>query len=198
MSSSVVKITKQNWLETGYRHFAELGPDQLSINRLSKELGASRASFYNYFGDLNVFIDELLTMHWGIAVNFSNEGRFSCTQLFPDLYQILAKYPIPLQFSIQLFKHRNIPAYNFIFIKSYEHSAKAFLLRLFTEEYDLRKPKSELLKLWITVGEAWYSRLNPEDLTSETLQNHAKEILDVVIEFSYSRLYSNIRSKQVF
>jgi len=192
IASSTNKATKQDWLELGYQHFATFGPDNLSIKRLSKELGASRASFYNYFGDADVFIDELLTMHWKIAVNFSNEGKSFCTQLFPDLYDVLAKYPIPLQFNIQLFRHRHVPAYNFLFIKTYENSANAFLLKLFAQEFNLSQPESELFKLWLTVGEAWYSRLNPEDLSASTMENHAREILDAVIQFSGSTLYSSL------
>jgi len=195
MSSSAKKTTKQDWLELGYKQFAEVGPDQLSIKRLSKDLGTSRASFYNYFGDTEVFIDELLAMHWKIAVNFSNEGKATCTKLFPDLYDVLAKYPIPLQFSIQLFRHRHVPAYNFLFIKTYEDSANAFLLKLFAQEFNLSQPESELFNLWLTVGEAWYSRLNPDDLTSSTLQMHAREILDAVIEFSGSTLYSSLSAR---
>ncbi|MDB4582370.1 TetR/AcrR family transcriptional regulator [Draconibacterium sp.] len=195
ISSSTNKVTKQDWLESGYQHFATFGPDHLSIKRLSKELEASRGSFYNYFGDVDIFVDELLTMHWKIAVNFNNEGKQYCTQLFPDLYDALAKYPIPLQFNMQLFRHRHIPAYNFLFIKTYEDSAKAFLLKLFAQEFNLSQPESELFNLWLTVGEAWYSRLNPDDLSSNTLQMHAREILDAVIQFSGSTLYSSMSAR---
>ncbi len=194
MSSSTKKATKQEWLELGYKQFAEVGPDQMSIKRLSKDLGASRASFYNYFGDLDLFIDELLTMHWKIAVNFSKEGKATCSQLFPDLYDALAKYPVPLQFNIQLFRHRHVPAYNFLFIKTYEDSARAFLIKLFAREFNLSRPESEVFNLWLTVGEAWYSRLNSADLSSSTLQMHAREILNAVIQFSDSQLYSTLSS----
>jgi len=129
---------RKKWLETGYRHFAEYGPENLSINKISKELGSSRASFYHFFGDIDVFIDELLAMHWKIALDFNRQGKAECKQLFPDLYNILAGHPIPLKFSIQLFRHRNTPAYNFLFIKTYESSAKEFLLK-----YDIRKNDSE-------------------------------------------------------
>ena len=64
---------KDKWLEEGYKQFAASGPDKLSINKISKAIGSSRASFYHHFGDTEVFIDELLTMHWNIAVDFSLE-----------------------------------------------------------------------------------------------------------------------------
>jgi AcrR family transcriptional regulator len=187
------KIGRKKWLEAGYRHFAEYGPDNLSINKLSKELNSSRASFYHYFGDMDVFIDELLAMHWKIALDFNRQGKAECNQLFPDLYNILAEHPIPLKFSIQLFRHRNTPAYNFLFIKTYESSAMSFVLKLFSREYKLEQPESELLKLWLTVGETWYSRLTLEDLSATTLQENAEEILNTVVRFAGSRLYEQFK-----
>jgi AcrR family transcriptional regulator len=186
-------IGRKKWLETGYLHFAESGPGNLSINKLSKDLGVSRASFYHYFGDIDVFIDELLTMHWKIALDFNRQGKAECKRLFPDLYNILAKHPVPLKFSIQLFRHRNTPAYNFLFIKTYESSAKSFILKLFSREYKLVQPESELLKLWLTVGETWYSRLNLEDLSATTLQKNAEEIFNTVVKFARSQLYEQFR-----
>ena len=181
------------WLETGYRHFAEYGPEKLSINKLSKELNSSRASFYHYFGDIDVFIDELRAMHWGIALEFNKRGRSECKQFFPDLYVLLAEHPVPLKFSIQLFRHRNTPAYNYLFLKTYESSAKSFILKLFKKKYKLDQPENELLKLWLTVGETWYSRLTLEDLSAITLQENAEEILDTVVRFAGSQLYEQFK-----
>jgi len=193
MVTTQKNIARKKWLETGYRHFAEYGPEKLSINKLSKELNSSRASFYHYFGDIDVFIDELLAMHWEIALDFDRQGKAECKQLFPDLYNILAEHPVPLKFSIQLFRHRNTPAYNFLFIKTYESSAMSFLLRLFSKEYKLEQPECELLKLWLTVGETWYSRLVMEDLSAKTLQRNAEEILNTVVSFARSHLYEQLK-----
>jgi len=44
--------TKQEWLDKGYEHFALYGPENLSINKISKEVGFSRASFYHHFGNI--------------------------------------------------------------------------------------------------------------------------------------------------
>ena len=41
--------SKQLWIEKGYEHFALFGPDNISINAISKELESPRASFYHHF-----------------------------------------------------------------------------------------------------------------------------------------------------
>ena len=187
------KTNKERWLEEGYAQFAENGPEGLSINKISKDLGVSRASFYHYFGDTDVFFEHLLEKHWDIVQQFNRNGQTGCKQLFPDLYQALSEHPVPLKFSIQLFRHRHIPAYNFLFIKTYESSAKAFVLKLFAEHYQLNQPANELYNLWLTVGETWYSRLNFNELSASTLQQHAEEIMESVVRFTRTPLYGNIK-----
>lgn len=192
-------LTRQNdkkskWLNEGYKQFAEFGPDQISINKISKDIGAARASFYHFFGDMDVFIEELCALHWDIAVEFNKSGKDNITQLFPDFYDFLAEYNMPLQFSLQLFRNRHHPTYNYLYLRTYELSASAFLLDLFAKQCHVKQPKQDLLKLWVTVGEAWYSRLDPEDLSSATMQKHAKDILQAVMQFSNSRLFSSLRT----
>lgn len=186
--------SRKKWIEKGYEHFALHGPDMLSINKLSKELNFSRASFYNYFGDMGMFVDELLNMHWKIVYEFNKLGKEKCTSLFPDLYDLLEKSPIPLQFSRQLFVHRNTPVFNYLFLKTYQSSASVFILPLFAKEFNLNYSNENLLSLWITVGESWYSRLDPNDLSSEKMQIIAMDIMQSVLKLASSGLYKTINS----
>lgn len=191
-----IRSSKERWLEEGYQQFAESGPENLSINKLSKSVESSRASFYHYFGDIEVFIGELLSMHLKIANDFDQSGMTRCKKLFPDLYNILAENPIPLMFNIQLFRHRGHPSYNYLFIKTFQASANIYVLRLFAEHLGLRNNDRDLYTLWLTLGEAWYSRLDVQDLSAETLQNHAKEILQSLTTFINSSFYSRIKERQ--
>ncbi len=185
--------SKQKWIEKGYEHFALYGPANLSVNKISKEIGSPRASFYHYFGDIEVFIEALLDMHWQMGRKFSRMGAEECKKLFPDLYLLLGKYRTPLLFSRQLFLNRNIPAFNYLFVKTYEFSARSFILKLFAEQFNIHQYSEETYNLWLTVGESWYSRLNPDDLSAETMQKLAEEIMDSVFKFVSSDLYAKLR-----
>lgn len=187
-----IENNRQLWLEKGYVHFAEYGPNIISINKLSKSTGLSRASFYHHFGDIDIFIDELLTIHWQFIEHFNSAASEQCENLFPDLYILIEQNPIPLKFNLQLFHHRNTPKFNLLFIKIYEASATSFAQKLFVNHFGLKQPEKEIYHLWLTLGEAWYSRLDPEDLTTTTLQNHAKEILKTLTVFIKSPLYSKL------
>ena len=190
-----IKGTKQKWLEKGYEHFALYGPENLSINKISREIGSPRASFYHYFGDMDVFTEELLTMHWEIGQQFTLAGPEKCKKLFPDLYKLLEQYPIPLQFSRQLFLNRHIPAFNYLFLKMYRAHARAFILDLFSKHFKFHQDKNTIYELWLTMGEAWYSRLDPDDLSALSMETLAKDILSSVLTFITSDLYSRIHLK---
>ncbi len=190
---SISNESKQKWIEKGYEHFALYGPESLSINKLSKEIGSSRACFYNHFGDIEVFIEELLDMHWKINKQFCSIGARECKKFFPDLYLLLEQYPVPLKFSIQLFRNRNNPAFNYLFMKTYNASAKAFILKLFSEQFGLHHIDEATYNLWLTVGESWYSRLDPNNLSAVKMQQLAEEIMNSVLIFMSSDLYSKIQ-----
>jgi AcrR family transcriptional regulator len=190
---STTENTRELWIEKGYEHFALFGPDDLSINKLSKSIGFSRASFYHNFGDIDVFIEELLERHWQIVDQFNTQGNEQCKNLFPDLYDVLGQYSIVLKFSLQLFHHRSHPAYSYLFLKTYRACAESFALDLFRKQFELTQPENEVHLLWLTLGEAWYSRITPDDLTSETLQKHSKEILDTFFLFKDSSLYTKVK-----
>ncbi len=194
---SVPDKTKQIWIEKGYEHFALFGPENLSINKLSRELGSPRASFYHHFGDIENFIDELLDMQWKINQQFCLVGTHECKKYLPDLYLLLEQYPITLQFSKQLFLNRNIPAYNYMFLKLYEEAARSFILKLFSEEFDLHHENKDTYNLWLTVGESWFSRLDPKNLSAIEMQKLAEEIISSVLKFISSSLYSKMQNSRV-
>lgn len=188
--------SKQKWIEKGYEHFALYGPNNLSVNKLSKEVGSARASFYHHFGDLDIFIEELLALHWQLSHQFSSDGIGSCKRLFPDLYKLLEQYPIPLQFNRQLFFNRHIPAYNYLFLKMYTTHSHSFILNLFVKQFSLNQPNEIIHNLWVTVGESWYSRLDVNDLSAEKMQQLAEEIMNSVLKFMSSNLYSKLQDTQ--
>ena len=187
-------ITKLKWLEKGYEDFGNYGPENLSINKISKEIGSSRASFYHHFGDLEGFTEELLEYYWNDFERFSDEGVVSCKKLFPDVYAHLANNQLPLKFSRQLFLNRQIPNFGYIFSKIFHIISLRFILKLFVEEYNLKLSDENSYPLWLTVSESWFSRLDPNDLSEATLIYTAKDILKSVDIFTSSKLYNKIKN----
>lgn len=189
---SIQRGSKEKWIEKGYEHFALHGPENISINKISKEIDSPRACFYHHFGDIEIFIDILLEMHWELHENYTKVAARECKKYLPDFYLFLAQFPIPIRFSRQLFINRNNPTYNYLFIKTYNAGASSFLLKLFSDQYGL-KNDNDTYNLWLTVGEAWYSRLDVNNLTATHMQQLAEEVLNSVLKFVSTDLYSKMK-----
>lgn len=175
--------SKQKWIEKGYEHFALFGPENISINAISKEIGSSRASFYHHFGGLEIFIDFLLETHLEAIKSFVNEGKKYCDRLSPDYYQLLVKFPMRLRFQRQIFFNRHIPIFGNMFTKIHGETSKGFVIDLFIKQFDLNIKQEDAAGLWLTLTESWFTRINPEKFDADELQQIGEEVMDSIVKF---------------
>ena len=183
--------TKNKWLETSFRHFAEFGPEQLSIKRIADEINVPRSTFYHYFADKENLIEELLGIFLENVEKFIVEGSNDCKQLIPDLHILLFKNIISLKFNRQLFINRNNPVYNLVFIRVRE-KANTFIVPLFIDYYNFNIPYKTAEDIWDSLSDSWYSRLDPNNITIESMIHLTEEIMEVVLKFVQSKLFVTI------
>lgn len=69
------KNNETKWIEGAYAHFAEVGPEQLNIKRISEITGLPRTNFYYHFTDTDMLVSELLKFHVDISKKFEEELR---------------------------------------------------------------------------------------------------------------------------
>ena len=173
--------TKEAWLEKGYELFALHGPRSLSINKVGKEINQTRTSFYYYFNDLTDFINELIEMHLKLFEIFLERGKKECKQYIPDIHKLLSEFSIGLRFHQQLFNNRNNPVYNFTYMRCNEISAEAFTIDLFNKYYKLNADKSTLKLIHESLLDAWYSRLDSNHITVESMVKLSDEIMESIL-----------------
>lgn len=58
-----MRKTQQPWITQGYATFAAEGPAGLKVERLAKNIGKNKSSFYHHFADLEIFTTILLKVH---------------------------------------------------------------------------------------------------------------------------------------
>lgn len=184
--------SKQKWIEKGYEHFALYGPDNISINAISKEIGSPRASFYHHFSDMEVFINLLLETHLDIIKSYVEEGKEYCDHLLPDFFQLIEKFPMGLKFQRQIFLNRHIPILGYMFAKIQGETSKGFVLDLFIKQFDLKIKREDAARLWITLTESWFTRINPEQLDAVELQRISEETMNTILKFITSDLYAKL------
>ena len=169
------------WLETAYTLFAEEGPQNLSINSLAKKCLLPRTNFYYYFDDKDDLIDKLIRLHFETTtVLFNEELRNRFHTYIPDLYVILLDFKLGLQFSTQLFRNSDKPKYNKAHKASVALSAEIILPK-FKTFFKLDLPDKTVLSLWSTLVDAWYSRLNIDDLSVDSMISLCYEIMDSIL-----------------
>ncbi|HEY5747994.1 MAG TPA: TetR/AcrR family transcriptional regulator [Chryseolinea sp.] len=94
------------WTEQAYTLFAKEGHDGIQIERLARILQLNKSGFYHYFGDLEVFIAELLDLHEKKADIFL-EGIRHVKTIDPEYLHAVARHKVPILFQIQLIRTKN-------------------------------------------------------------------------------------------
>ncbi len=104
-----MKEAEKIWLEIGYMCFAHKGPNSLRVERLAKEVGKNKSSFYHLFADLEVFTERLLELHLHKARVISKIESGAKSE--KELISIILEHKIDLLFNRQLRIHRNHPEF---------------------------------------------------------------------------------------
>jgi AcrR family transcriptional regulator len=174
---------EKKWLEGAYAHFADVGPEQLNIKRIAEITGLPRTNFYYHFPDTDVLLTQLLNFHVDISEQFEAVLRQNLKVFIPDLHRILYSFEIGLKFHWQLFKHRSDVRFGYIY-NSLNSSSADIILPVFREYYKLTVSDSALKALWKTLTDSWYSQLNFEDLSPESLAELSDSIMQSILRFN--------------
>jgi len=173
--------TKEIWLNKGYELFALHGPKSLSINKIAKEIAQTRTSFYYYFNDLTDFINELIRMHLKLFDIYLERAKKECKQYSPDIMILLSEFSIGLRFHKQLFNNRNNPLYNFTYMQCNARGADTFAIDLFKKYYKLDTDISTLKLIHESLLDAWFSRLDINHITVESMVKLSDEIMESIL-----------------
>jgi AcrR family transcriptional regulator len=174
---------ERKWLEGAYIHFAEVGPEQLNIKRISEITGLPRTNFYYHFPDTDVLVSQLLNFHTDVSKTYEEELRQKLHVFIPDLHQVLFSFETGVKFHWQLFKHRSDIRFGYIY-NSVNSSSAELILPVFREYYRLNVSEPALKALWKTLTDSWYSRLDFENFSPESLAELSDSIMQSILRFN--------------
>jgi AcrR family transcriptional regulator len=181
-----VKKEKNNeirWIEGAYSHFADVGPDQLNIKRIAEITSLPRTNFYYHFPDTHILVTQLLNVHVDLSEKYERELRQKLNVFIPDLHRILCSFKTGVKFHWQLFKHRSDVRFGYIY-NSLNSSSAEIILPVFRDYYKLTVSDSALKALWKTLTDSWYSQLDFEDLSPESLAELSDSIMQSILRFN--------------
>jgi len=171
---------KQPWIKHGYRTFAYEGPTGLKVERLARQVGKSKSSFYHLFADLDLFISDLLDYHLERA-SLMAEREAQCTTE-SELIAVIIDHKVDLLVNRQLRFHRENPAFEKCF-KAVNQMSVPALMPLWKQIIDLRD-QSYLAELVLLLTlDNFFLQITDQTLNEEWLKSYMLHIRQLVRQF---------------
>lgn len=170
---------KQQWIEVGYHLFADKGPKGLKVELLAHKVGKSKSSFYHYFADLEIFIQELFAYHIS-RTPILYEAASACQQMDPDFILAALEFEKDILFHRQLRINRDLPGYNDC-IEKFHHPIEQAFLDIWAKALML-EDKIFLAEAFLRlVIDNFYMRISAEKMHYDWLKAYLKEITRTVL-----------------
>lgn len=173
--------SKEIWIKTGYEIFALSGQNGLKIEPLAKKVGISKSSFYHFFADLELFVDELLKHHIEKSYIIAQKEQ-NAKSINPDLIEIIVEHKIDILFNRQLRINRENKVFIDILTKSNEIVGNAFVL-LWVRDLSLKLTQKQLESIFELALENFYLQISSENLNHQWLSNYFTHLKKIVENF---------------
>jgi AcrR family transcriptional regulator len=171
------------WTEEGYRLFATEGLDGIQVERLARILRLNKSGFYHYFGDLDNFCAELVSLHKKKVGDFLHEVAV-IKKLDPDYLHLLIKYAVTVMFQVHLTQHQP----NHFFYKASEwidQRVNIAVRKLWSDFMDASGDSDLGMRYYAIVRDMFYTRISFQNLNYTFLHNlvtDAKAIMNEISE----------------
>ena len=175
---------KQSYTEIAYRHFAENGPDQFTFSKIAAESGITHFTLRKHFGNINNLTDCILEKHYREIEIFNEVCKKQC-KIYSDVHKFLMLYSTGFKFHLQLFRNRDYDLYDLVY-KDANLLTKDHLVPLFMVFYEYEMPLITAEIMWLALVDAWYSRLDIDNLRLKSLLKTNDEIMQVMLRFKNS------------
>lgn len=173
-----MRDTKEIWIKTGYEIFAISGQNGLKVEPLAKKVGKSKSSFYHFFADLEIFMDELLSYHIKQSYIIAEKEQ-NAKNIDPDLIDIIIEHKIDLLFNRQLRINRERKIFLDVLVKSNEIVGNSFVL-LWVKDLELSLTQRQLESIFGLALENFYLQINSENLNEQWLSAYFTYLKKVV------------------
>ena len=169
---------KEIWIKTGYEIFALYGLSGLKIEPTAKKVGKNKSSFYHYFADLELFVDELLLHHLKQS-GLIAEKELNAQNIDPNLIEIIVEHKIDILFNRQLRINRDNKKLSHTLDKSNELVGNGFVM-LWVKDLDLKLTQKQLEGIFELALENFYLQINTDNLNHQWLSDYFNNLKKIV------------------
>lgn len=172
------RTTRQEWIETGYVHFATEGLDRVNVERLAKSLRLSKSGFYHYFGDQESYLETLMEHHITMGRRLAAD-LLNVRTIDPEFINLLIRYRLPVLAHNQLVRYRH---HDLLYqtYKKVNLLVDHIIADLFASFIGFQDHLEFSTKYYSQVRDMFYTQVTPERLNYAFLSeflNDAKETI---------------------
>nr|WP_315176585.1 TetR/AcrR family transcriptional regulator [uncultured Flavobacterium sp.] len=176
-----MKDNKKIWIKPGYEIFAISGPGSIKIESLAKKVGKSKSSFYHYFADLELYIDNLLKHH--IDQSYIIADKENCANnIDPELINILEEHRVDLLFNRQLRINQNIKSFSDTLIQSNKIVGDAFV-KVWVKDLSLQLSQKQIQGIFTLALENFFLQINADNLNNKWLSEYFVNLKKITVNF---------------
>lgn len=173
--------SKEIWVKTGYEIFALSGQSGLKIEQIARKVGISKSSFYHFFADIELFVEELLKYHIEKSHIIAQKEQ-NAKNINPDLIEIIVEHKIDVLFNRQLRINRENKIFIDVLTKSNEIVGNAFVM-LWVRDLSLKLTQRQLESIFELALENFYLQINSENLNHQWLSNYFTNLKKIIENF---------------
>jgi AcrR family transcriptional regulator len=173
--------SKDIWIKTGYEIFALSGQSGLKIEPLAKKVGKSKSSFYHYFADLELYIDNLLKHHIDQSYIIADKEQ-SANNIDPELINILTEHRVDLLFNRQLRINQNIKSFSDTLNQSNKIVGDAFV-KVWVKDLSLQLTQKQIEGIFTLALENFFMQINADNLNGKWLSEYFANLKRITSNF---------------
>ncbi len=176
-----MKEKEEIWIIKGYEIFALFGAKELKIERLAKDIGISKSSFYHHFADIEIFISELLQYHLKKSTIIAEKEK-QAKIINPELINILIEHKIDLLFNRQLRINSNKSNYKDTLLKSNYIIGNDFI-SLWLTDAKLNITQKQAEAIFELALENFFLQINSDNLNRSWLEYYFENLKRITKSF---------------
>lgn len=175
---------RSRWIEAGYLIFSERGPKGLSLRELSFMTKLPEANFHKNFKGHHAFENEIVKLHLNLSHVYFDIVKNHLINFLPDIHMLNMQNITGLKFSKQVFLNRDRPKFNELYLKLIQLGNPVFIPKML-DFYDLTKDYFVAESLWMTVYDAWFARLDTNQLNVTYLSDLTESIMKPILDLTH-------------
>ena len=170
------------WVEAGYNLFAEEGLEGLQIERLARIVNLNKSGFYHYFGDLDVYYEELLKRHQHRATLYFDKV-LAVKSIDPDYFDVLIEFKMPTFFQMQLDRIKDKPSFRQL-AEWVDQKEDVAIKQIWCQYLGVEGNSDLAMRYFDIIRGMFYERISLKNYTFQVLSNLFTETKAVLSQLS--------------